>query len=166
MHALRDVSLSVPQWLLVALPVVAAVCALWLVARRAGSYALLYGVAGCMLCLFVSLDGVYQPTVLAVKSDKALAERLDALIPEGPIYSCSRINFYGVNYYLGDRMRYLSKAVPEVSEGYALVAEPQKEEALGLLEEHQYRVEEVFYTDKRSCDTRSKVILYRFSKKK
>lgn len=166
MHALRDVSLSVPQWLLVALPVVAAVCALWLVARRAGSYALLYGVAGCMLCLFVSLDGVYQPTVLAVKSDKALAERLDALIPEGPIYACSRINFYGVNYYLGDRMRYLSKAVPEVSEGYALVAEPQKEEALGLLEEHQYRVEEVFYTDKRSCDTRSKVILYRFSKKK
>jgi len=166
MHALRDVSLSVPQWLLVALPVVAAVCALWLVARRAGSYALLYGVAGCMLCLFVSLDGVYQPTVLAVKSDKALAERLDALIPEGLIYSCSHINFYGVNYYLGDRMRYLSKAVPEVSEGYALVAEPQKEEALGLLEEHQYRVEEVFYTDKRSCDTRSKVILFRFSKKK
>ena len=165
MHALRDVSLSIPQWLLVALPVIAALCALRLVAKRAGAYALLYAVAGCMLCLFVSLDGVYQPTVLAVKSDKKLAERLETIVPQGYIYSHTHINFYGINYYLGDRMRHLVRAIPDVPEGYLLVSEPKKEEALDLLEENQYRAEEVFYTDKRSCDTRTKVILYHFSKK-
>ena len=60
MHALEDVALSVPKWLLVALPVVAAVCTLRMVIKRADSRSLLYGIAGCMLCLFVSLDSVYQ----------------------------------------------------------------------------------------------------------
>ena len=44
MHALEDVALSVPKWLLVALPVVAAVCTLRMVIKRADSRSLLYGI--------------------------------------------------------------------------------------------------------------------------
>ena len=112
MHALEDVALSVPKWLLVALPVVAAVCTLRMVIKRADSRSLLYGIAGCMLCLFVSLDSVYQPTVLAVKSDKHLAERINMYVPEGMVYSYSKMSFYGVNFYLKDRMRHIEKERP------------------------------------------------------
>ena len=70
MHALEEVSLSIPKWCLVVLPLIAAVCTWMGVVKRAGAYSLLYSIAGCILCIFVSLDSVYQPTVLAVKSDR------------------------------------------------------------------------------------------------
>lgn len=132
LHALQNVALSVPKWLLVALPVIAAACTLRMVVKRADSRSLLYGIAGCMLCLFVSLDSVYQPTVLAVKSDKHLAERVNAYVPEGLVYSYSKMSFYGVNFYLNDRMRHIEKERPAGGEGYLLV--PAKEEE-SMLEE-------------------------------
>lgn len=135
MHALEDVALSVPKWLLVALPVVAAVCTLRMVIKRADSRSLLYGIAGCMLCLFVSLDSVYQPTVLAVKSDKHLAERVNTYVPEGVVYSYSKMSFYGVNFYLKDRMRHIEKERPSSGEGYLLVPVKEEENMLGELEQ-------------------------------
>lgn len=160
MHALEDASLSVPQWLLVALPVIAAICALRMVVKHADSHSLLYGIAGCMLCLFVSLDGVYQPTVLAVKSDKNLADRVNTYIPEGAVYSYSTMSFYCANYYLNDRMRHIEKEKP-LGEGYLLVPEKQEEEMLGELGK-TYHLEKVFRTERRSCDMRDEVCLYKF----
>ena len=162
MHALEDVSLSVPQWLLVALPVIAAVCALRLVVKHADTRSLLYGIAGCMLCLFVALDGVYQPTVLAVKSDKNLADRVNTYIPEGTVYSYSDMSFYCANYYLNDRMRHIEKEKP-AGEGYLLVPERLEEEMLEELGK-AYQLEKVFRTERRSCDIRDEICLYKFRK--
>ncbi len=160
MHALEEVSLSFPQWLLVLLPLVAAVCVFRIVYSGSGAAAMLYGIAGCVLCIFVSLDGVYQPTVLNVKSDKQLAEQVKTYVPEGKVYSFSQMSFYNANFYLGDRMRHIEKERP-ADGGYLLVSEREEEQMfkeLGVT----YRFEKIFRTDKRSCDMRSPVSLYRF----
>lgn len=164
LHALEEVALSLPKWLLVALPVVAAACTLRMVRKRADALSLLYGTAGCMLCLFVALDGVYQPTVLSVKSDKHLAERVNVYQPEGMVYSYAKLYFYSVNFYLKDRMRHIEKEQPESGEGYLLVAEKEEEEMLKALES-TYRLEKLFRTDRRSCDQRDEVCFYKFELK-
>lgn len=164
MHALEGVALPVPKWLLVALPVIAAACTLRMVAQRADSRTLLYGIAGCMLCLFVSLDSVYQPAVLAVKSDKHLAERVRAYVPEGVVYSYSKMSFYGVNFYLNDRMRHIEKDRPAGGEGYLLVPEREEEDMWGELEQ-AYQLEKIFRTERRSCDMRDEICMYKFKAK-
>ena len=118
---------------------------------------------GCILCIFVSLDGVYQPTILAVKSDRHLAVRLNELEPQGMVYSYADwVKFYGINYYLGDRVRIFDKLNP--AQGYVLVTDELQEQFLQDTE-NTYRVEEVYRTPLRSCDLRRKVIVYKFSKK-
>lgn len=159
--ALRDAPLSLSRWLLVLLPLVASLCTLRLLSRRADSRAQLYATAGCMLSIFVALDGVYQPTVLAVKSDKHLAAQVESLVPEGPVYSYEEYSFYGVNFYLGDRMRHIVKETPEA--GYLLVPEKLEEKMLDALGE-TYRLEKVLRTERRSCDMRSPVCIYTFKK--
>lgn len=160
-HALEEVALSIPKWFLVALPVIASVCTLRMVIKRTGAYSLLYGIAGCMLCLFVSLDGIYQPTVLAVKSDKHLAEQVNKYVPEGAVYSFSEKSFYCANYYLNDRMRHIE--VEQPAEGYLLVPEQEEEKMLRELGE-TYQLEKVFRTEKRSCDMRDEVCMYKFKR--
>ena len=109
------------------------------------------------------MDGVYQPTVLAVKSDKHLADRLNELEPQGNVYSYEDwVKFYGVNYYLGDRVRIFELLQP--SEGYVMVVDKIQEEFLQNNKE-AYQLEEVYRTPLRSCDMRDKVIVYKFNKK-
>lgn len=163
MHALADVALSVPKWILVALPLIAAVCTWMAVARRSGAYTLLYSVAGCMLCLFVSLDGVYQPTVLAVKSDVHLVKQISEYAPQGTVYSFGKMSFYCANFYMDDRMRHLEKEqLP--TEGYVVVAEKNRDEMVGEFGD-RFDFQELFLTKKRSCDLRDEVYMYKFKEK-
>ena len=72
--------------------------------------------------LFMSLDGVYQPAVLNVKSDKGLAEEVRKIVPEGKIYSyvsVDMLRFYVVNFYNNDRVALFERDMPQ--EGYLLV---------------------------------------------
>lgn len=161
MNALKDTSLSIPKWFLIALPVIASVCTLRMVVKRADTRSLLYGIAGCMLCMFVVLDGVYQPIVLSVKSDKQLAEQVKTMIPEGPVYSYSSMSFYCTNFYLGDRMRHIE--VEQPAEGYLLVPEKDEQKMLEELSK-TYQLEKVFRTEKRSCDMRDEVCMYQFKR--
>lgn len=163
MQALQSVQLLLAKWLIVFLPAVAAVCLIYALAKRADAKSLLYGIAGCILCIFVALDGVYQPTVLAVKSDKPLATRLNELEPQGNVYSYNDwVKFYSVNYYLGDRVRIFELSQP--SEGYVMVVDKVQEEFLQNNKE-TYQLEEVYRTPLRSCDMRDKVTVYKFNKK-
>lgn len=160
-NALKDTSLSIPKWFLIALPVIASVCTLRMVVKRVDTRSLLYGIAGCMLCMFVVLDGVYQPIVLSVKSDKHLAEQVKTLIPEGPVYSYSSMSFYCTNFYLDDRMRHIE--VEQPAEGYLLVPEKDEQKMLEELSK-TYQLEKVFRTEKRSCDMRNEICMYQFKR--
>ena len=163
MNALQTVPLSFSKWLIVFLPLMSAACLLYTLLKCADARPLLYGVAGCMLCIFVALDGVYQPTVLAVKSDKHLAVRLNDLEPEEPVYSYGDwVKFYSINYYLGDRVRIFDMLHP--AEGFVLVIDELQEKFLQN-NQNAYRLDEVYRTPLRSCDMRKKVIVYKFSRK-
>lgn len=163
MNALQTVPLSFSKWLIVFLPLMSAACLLYTLLKCADARPLLYGVAGCMLCIFVALDGVYQPTVLAVKSDKHLAVRLNDLEPEEPVYSYGDwVKFYSINYYLGDRVRIFDMLHP--AEGYVLVIDELQEKFLQN-NQNAYRLDEVYRTPLRGCDMRKKVIVYKFSRK-
>ena len=163
MNALQTVPLSFSKWLIVFLPLMSAACLLYTLLKCADARPLLYGVAGCMLCIFVALDGVYQLTVLAVKSDKHLAVRLNDLEPEEPVYSYGDwVKFYSINYYLGDRVRIFDMLHP--AEGYVLVIDELQEKFLQN-NQNAYRLDEVYRTPLRSCDMRKKVIVYKFSRK-
>ena len=61
--------------------------------------------------LFVALDGVFQPVVLNVKSNKPSAEKIAQLAPEGYVYSyitntvmANRMHPFTLNFYLGNRI--------------------------------------------------------------
>ena len=57
MQALESTSFSISKWLIIVLPVVAAICTLRLVIKKSSTGSLLYGITGCVLCLFVALEG-------------------------------------------------------------------------------------------------------------
>ena len=164
MQALESTSFSISKWLIIVLPVVAAICTLRLVIKKSGTGSLLYGIIGCVLCLFVALDGVYQPTILAVKSDKHLAEDIRKHVPEGVVYSYTdrMIRFYCTNYYMNNQMRNFTLENPQ--EGYVILSANAQEEFLKNYNA-KYQLEEVFHTDYRSCDLRNTVIMYKFNEK-
>lgn len=165
MQALESTSFSISKWLIIVLPVVAAICTLRLIIKKSSTGSLLYGIIGCVLCLFVALDGVYQPTILAVKSDKHLAEDIRKQVPEGVVYSYTdrMIRFYCTNYYMNNQMRNFTLENPQ--EGYVILSANAQEEFLKNYNA-KYQLEEVFHTDYRSCDLRNTVIMYKFNEKR
>ena len=163
MHALSDIDLSVAQWILVFLPLFAAICIFWMIRHRASAGSLLYEMAGCMIAIFMSLDGVYQPTVLNVKTDKHLAEQLKRDYPQVTTYYSYNTYFYNLNYYLNDCMRHLDRS-PEVNEGYVLIAERSEQKLLDDFKD-RYQFKKVFRTQRRSCDQRDEVCMYHFTSK-
>lgn len=164
LEALEGTPYSIGKWLLILLPVIAAGCTYYLLRQKAGNGPLLAATTGCILCLFVALDGVYQPTILAVKSDKHLAADINRIVSEGPVYSYTNrlIRFYCANYYLNDRMRNFMAEEPV--EGYVVLSEEAQEEFLQIYGD-TYQLEKIFHTDYRSCDLRKPIVMYRFARK-
>lgn len=164
-QALETTPYSIGKWFLIALPLVAAICTFRIIRQRGMTHHLLWAIAGVMLSIFMALDGVYQPTVLGVKSDKRLAACFAEFVPEGPIYSYTDrlIRFYCANYYLNDRMRNFMLEHPEGS-GYVVLSVKDNER---FLEDCRaaYELEEVYHTPYRSCDLRAEILIYKFKKK-
>ena len=63
---------------------------------------------------------------------------------------------------MDDQMRHFEKELP--SEGFVVSSENMNKQ---LLEEFSdtYEFEEVFLTEKRSCDLRARIYMYKFKKK-
>jgi len=161
MHALQEIKLSFSKWILIFLPLIAAACIFFALRNHANARTLLYGLGGCFLSLFIVMDGVYQPTVLAVKSDKHLADQVRGYVSDGVIYSYSKMSFYCTNFYLNDRMRHFEKLLP-AGEGYVLLPENLNDEFLNRFR-RDYKLKEVFLTEKRSCDLRTRIYMYKFN---
>ena len=167
MHALEDVAMGW-KWLVVLLPL-AAVYAFFKLKSVKREMPMLYAVAGIAFTLFMALDGFYQPTVLNVKSDKPVAEKIAELVPEGRLYSyrtdvylANRTHPFTINFYLGDRIVPFDVFLPD--EGY-LVVGASDVEAFGEAYP-DYETHLVYDSKRRSCDDRKVVQLYRFNLKK
>ena len=135
--------------------------------RNAADNGIIYACIGVIFSIFFALDGVYQPTVLNVKSDKAVAEQIARIVPEGRLYSFrtdvvpgNRMHPFTVNFYLGDRMVPFDCFDPG-AEGYVFMGE----DAVPVFEERygrDYTLEEVYNSNHRSCDDKRNNRLYRF----
>ncbi len=161
-EALRNVPLGVVPLLLIALPIVAIYYfALHVKEKRE----LLSPLFALVVSIYLVLDGFYQPTVLNVKSDKPMAREIATLVPQGRIYSYRSVNTEGnrmhpftVNFYLGDRVVPFQDFMPE--EGYLLMGEHEREPFLKQFS--HYTLEDIYNSNRRSCDDHSVVHLYRF----
>ncbi len=164
MHALGDASPSAGQWAAIALPVAAGACAARALASKARARVLLCAAAGCVVSLYVALEGFYKPVVLEVKSDKKLSARFARYVPQGYFYAYTErwMRFYSANFYLNDRMRDFVSENPD--EGYVALSVAEQEAFLKRFG-NAYRLEEVCHTPYRSCDLRTEVLIYKFKRK-
>lgn len=130
---------------------------------------LIYGGGIMTFVLFFALDGIYQPTVLNVKSNKPIAEKLQKLAPEGLIYSYitdsaegNRLHPFSINFYLGDRIVPFIEFAPK--KGVLLLGE---REVKGFKQKYgaTYTLQEqpgIYY---KSCDNRDMTRIYHFKRK-
>lgn len=167
MHALSDFPLTLFAIVMVALPVVAAAWYFRVQRRNAADNGIIYACIGVIFSIFFVLDGVYQPKVLSVKSDKAVAEAIADIVPEGRLYSfrtdvveANRMHPFTVNFYLGDRMVPFDCFDPG-QEGYVLMGEDMVE-GFNARYGAEYVLEDVYDPQHRSCDDKRYNHLYRF----
>jgi hypothetical protein len=116
---------------------------------------------GVSFSIFFSLDAIPQPALLNVKSDKAMAAELRRRVPPGELYQYIYVDmsrYFSVNFYNGDNVLLFEKAMPE--HGYLL----SSAEDLELLKSKypSYHFVESWDPQRRSCDTRKDVHLYKF----
>lgn len=118
---------------LVALTALAGVAWFVYIARgKSGGRGVLFAVAGLTVCIYMALDGAYQPRVLSVKSMKPVAAQIDCLAPaasgtlyefieEGQFAAGDPVHFFELDFYLGDRIRNFWRERP--ASGYLIVSD-------------------------------------------
>lgn len=118
--------------------------------------------------LFFALDGVYQPAILNVKSNKSIARRIEAEAPDVPVYSYitrtepgNRMHPFTLNFYLGGRIVPFIDFAPQ--SGILLLDE---EEYDGFVQRYgnEYTLEEWPDSRFKSNDNREMTRIYRFQK--
>ena len=164
LHALESMPLGIVEIVLMLLPFILAIYLFVGPLKKKNYHAMTYTVIASVFAIFLALDGVLQPAVLNVKSDKRLAEKVKEYVPEGNLYSYIKVDmmrFFTINFYCGNRVLLFESEKPE--EGYLLIG--KKDAANYLPQQSSYDFEQVYESDKRSCDTRDNVRLYHFKKK-
>ena len=165
--ALCEVPLGAVSVLLLALPFLATAYWVWRMKHRKAD--LLPPMFAFIFAIFLSLDGFYQPTVLNVKSDKPMAFRIASMVPEGRLYAYrkhfvegNRMHPFTLNFYLGDRIVPFQEFAPE--EGYLVMGENEYENFMNDYGA-DYQLEDLYDSNRRSCDDHSVVHVYYFLKK-
>ena len=126
-----------------------------------------YTITGVIFTIFMALDGVFQPPVLSLKSDKPIAERIAEIVPEGCIYSY-QVNIvegnpmrpFTINFYLGDRVVPFEAFTPE--KGFLLAGNDEIEQFKKQYPD--YEIAEVYASGHKSCDDHKLINLYRIWK--
>lgn len=166
--ALETLPLTMGNVLVVLIPAAVAVM-YW---RRTADSPWRMAVAGPLMtfALFFALDGVYQPAVLNVKSNRPIAERVQKLQPEGHIYSYitltepgNRLHPFTLNFYLGNRVVPFVDFAP--TEGYLFLGEKEYD---GFMKNYgeTFSIEQLPDSRFKSNDNRDWMHIYRFGKKK
>ena len=135
--------------------------------RRENHRHLSWSPIGIIFCVFMALDGFYYPTVLNVKSDRSVAQRIAEIQPAGTVYSyrtdvleANRLHPFTINFYLGDRVIPIDKAPELPQTGYVIAGDNDIDTFKEVYP--QYEVEQIFDTGRRSCDDRKILKFYWF----
>lgn len=166
-RALESVPLGIVSWILLLLMAGSIVWFVSFLKKGKSAVRLPYAVIGVIVAIFLGLDGIFQPAVLNVKSDKPIAERIASIVPEGKLYSYrtditpgNRMHPFTINFYLGDRV--VPFDVFEPQKGFLIVGNAEIEDFKEAYP--AYQVEEVFDSGHRSCDDHKIIHFYRFWK--
>ena len=166
-RALESVPLGIVSWILLLLMAGSIVWFVSFLKKGKSAVRLPYAVIGVIVAIFLGLDGIFQPAVLNVKSDKPIAERIASIVPEGKLYSYrtditpgNRMHPFTINFYLGDRV--VPFDVFEPQKGFLIVGNAEIEDF--KVAYPAYQVEEVFDSGHRSCDDHKIIHFYRFWK--
>ena len=174
LHALHTAPLGFLSLIVIILPVIAAMY-FWANMKKPDAersrWLMPYRTTMLIFTLFLALDGFYQPTVLNTKSDKSIAKEIEEIVPEGTVYSyraeyyeANRMHPFTINFYMNDRVIPIDKAPETPQNGYLIVS---GESMTKFVKEYpQYDAQLIFKTDRRSCDDRQPVSLYKFQLKK
>lgn len=124
-------------------------------------------VAAIVISLWTISAGIL-PGILNVKSDKPIAEAAAAVtLPGEPVYQFvddPMLRYYTANFYLDDRIRiFSSETAPD--QGVLMVSEKDFPVWKKLFGVEFSAVEPLWTSARRSCDTKSKVMLIPFVKK-
>jgi 4-amino-4-deoxy-L-arabinose transferase-like glycosyltransferase len=170
LNALETLPLSPANLMIILAPLVAAILYLKWPAKihpNPQKSLALFG-STMAFALFFALDGVYQPAVLNVKSNKPIAERVQALAPEGNIYSYitltaegNRLHPFTLNYYLGNRVVPFIDFAP--TEGYLFLGDKEYD---GFMEKYgkTFNIEQLPDSRFKSNDNRDWMNIYHFKK--
>lgn len=164
LHAVENINLlNIGNILLVLLPVAAAVYTLYIIYRKVSARTVTLSAVGCVVALFISLNGVYQPAVLNAKSDKRLAPQIEQRFDMNHLYSyidIEMLHFFCLNFYLGDRIQQFTKVMPQ--QGVLMIPEGDFEKFKSQYGEG-YIFQKVWEL-RRTVDVSEKVLFLRFSK--
>jgi hypothetical protein len=119
--------------------------------------------------LFFALDGVFQPVVLNVKSNKEDAMKIAQLAPQGYVYSyitntvmANRLHPFTINFYLNNRVVPFVDFAPE--QGYVIIGDKEEEKFRTTYGE-EFDIERVEGIEFKSNDFRDRTHVYKFGKK-
>ena len=110
------------------------------------------------------LDTAVLPDILNRKSDYSLAQQVENVVPNGPVYSyigAPMMRFFVINFYTHNRVVNFEDSMPE--DGYLLVGE--REYAAFVSRHTDYNFEEIWKSERRGNDIRDIVCMYRFNRK-
>ena len=171
LNALETLPLSVTNLIILFAPLaIAVIYRFWpkYIAKEVQKRLALTG-ALMAFALFFALDGVYQPAILNVKSNKPVAERILSEAPDTPVYSYitrtepgNRMHPFTMNFYLEGRIVPFIDFAP--TSGILLLDE---EEYDGFMERYgeTYTLEEWPDSRYKSNDNREMTRIYYFNKK-
>lgn len=165
MNSLKDVSLNIIQFIIIGLPLLGVVYIFRTLHEKKNKMNVLYAVLFMTFAIYMSLDAVYQPTILNTKSDKNIANKIREIASGQKIYShveSDMLRFYTINFYHNDQIKAFEAQHPE--DGYLLVG---KNDFINFHTKYDstYTFKEVYQSKFRGCDIRDIIYLYQFQKK-
>lgn len=163
LHAIENINLlNIGNVLLVLLPVAAAAYTLYIIYRKVSASTITLSAISCVVALFISFNGLYQPTVLNVKSDKRMVPQIEQRFDMNHLYSyidIEMLHFFCLNFYLGDRIQQFTKVMPQ--QGVLMIPEGDFEKFKSLYGEG-YIFQKVWEM-RRTVDVSEKVLFLRFT---
>jgi 4-amino-4-deoxy-L-arabinose transferase-like glycosyltransferase len=118
-----------------------------------------------LFMIFISLDGLFQPTALNTRSDRSLAYRVkhDFIDKGEPVYmytSIDMLHFFGTNFYLGDKMGQFLKTQPD--KGVLMIVGKDRTDFMNNHSDYSFVLIE--RTQRRMTEMKDTVYFYRFSR--
>ena len=159
LHALADIG-TWWQWLLIALTTLIGL-SWWRSYKEhhiGGDKHLTISILAITIGLYLSLDGVYTPTALNVKSVRDVSAEIDKAVPasEGTLYEFMEagmlakgdpLHFFEVNFYLHNRIENFLQQKPQ--EGFLLIFKDEAERYLPQFQKEGYHFNLRYETPKR-----------------